>query len=118
MNILVHIFQYYPLINESNPQINFFQVQVATLKVLKMALSEKKKKKISNSHKHLATPEITQGGNHIIFVQTREKCYSGCTEDKGNSQNEPVSSTARETLLRKGKLWSFLQWKFSPVWDE
>lgn len=67
MNVLVHIFQYYPLINESNLQINLFQVQVATLKVLKMALSEEKKK-ISNSHKHLATPEITQGGNHIIFV--------------------------------------------------
>ena len=107
MNVLVHIFQYYPLINESNLQINLFQVQVATLKVLKMALSGKKKK-ISNSHKHLATSEMTQGGNHIIFVLISEKCYSGCTRET-QSQNGPVSSTAQETLLKRGKLWSFLQ---------
>lgn len=69
-------------------------IQVATQKVLKMAFSGGKKRKISNSHKHLATSEVAQGSNYIIFTLTNKNFIAvvqGTWETL--SQNERVSRT-------------------------
>lgn len=50
-------------------------IQVATLRVLKMAFSRGKRERFLthiNSHKHLATSEIAQGSNFIIFTLTNK----------------------------------------------
>lgn len=71
-------------------------IQVATLRVLKMAFSGGKKRKIFNSHKHF---EVAQGSNYIIFTLTNKNFIAvvqGTWETL--SQNERVSRTEREAL--------------------